>query len=65
MSQDGLACWLIPSEFMDVNYGKEVKDYLLSKVTLIRVHRFDPSDLQFDGVLVSTLRISSQINSTL
>jgi hypothetical protein len=54
MSQDGLACWLIPSEFMDVNYGKEVKDYLLSKVTLIRVHRFDPSDLQFDGVLVST-----------
>lgn len=54
MSQDGLACWLIPAEFMDVNYGKEVKDYLLSKVTLIRVHRFDPSDLQFDGVLVST-----------
>jgi hypothetical protein len=54
MSQDGLACWLIPSEFMDVNYGEKVKDYLLSQVTLIRVHRFDPKDLQFDGVLVST-----------
>lgn len=54
MSQDGLACWLIPSEFMDVNYGKEVKDYLLNQVTLVRVHRFDPSDLQFDGALVST-----------
>lgn len=25
MSQDGLACWLIPSEFMDVNYGKKSK----------------------------------------
>ncbi len=54
MSPDGLACWLIPSEFMDVNYGEEVKDYLLNQVTLTRVHRFDPSDLQFDGVLVST-----------
>lgn len=54
MSQDGLACWLIPSELMDVNYGEEIKDYLLKQITLIRVHRFDPSDLQFDGVLVST-----------
>lgn len=54
MSQDGLACWLIPSEFMDVNYGEGVKDYLSSQVTLIRVHQFNPSDLQFDGVLVST-----------
>ena len=54
MSQDGLACWLIPSEFMDVNYGEQIKDYLLNQVTLIRVHRFAPDDLQFDGVLVST-----------
>lgn len=54
MLQDGLACWLIPSEFMDVNYGEKVKDYLLNQVTLVRVHRFDPNDLQFDGVLVST-----------
>lgn len=54
LSKDGLACWLIPSEFMDVNYGEKVKDYLLNQVQLIRVHRFDPSDLQFEGVLVST-----------
>jgi len=54
MSQDGLACWLIPSEFMDVNYGGKVKDYLLNQVTLLRVHRFSPDDLQFADVLVST-----------
>lgn len=54
MSENGLACWLIPSEFMDVNYGKEIKEYLLNQVTLLRVHRFDSNDLQFGDVLVST-----------
>jgi adenine-specific DNA-methyltransferase len=54
MSSDGLACWVIPAEFMDVNYGREIKKYLLDRVTLIRVHRFDADDLQFDNVLVST-----------
>jgi adenine-specific DNA-methyltransferase len=54
MAQNGLACWLIPSEFMDVNYGGKVKEYLLDQVTLLRVHRFAPDDLQFAGVLVSS-----------
>ena len=54
MSQSGLACWLIPSEFMDVNYGSKIKEYLLNQVTLLRVHRFAPNELQFDDVLVST-----------
>lgn len=54
MSQSGLACWLIPSEFMDVNYGVKIKNYLLNQVTLLRVHRFYPNDLQFSNVLVST-----------
>jgi adenine-specific DNA-methyltransferase len=53
MAPNGLAAWLIPSEFMDVNYGQEIKDYLLNRVTLIRVHRFDPLDLQFDDAFVS------------
>ena len=54
MAQNGLACWLIPSEFMDVNYGGKIKEYLLEQVTLLRVHRFAPDDLQFAGVLVSS-----------
>jgi adenine-specific DNA-methyltransferase len=54
MAQDGLSCWLIPAEFMDVNYGNALKQYLLDQVTLLKVHRFTPEDLQFDDVLVSS-----------
>lgn len=54
MSRNALAVWLVPSEFMDVNYGKPVKHYLKEKVTLIRIHRFDPNDLQFNDALVSS-----------
>lgn len=54
MSADGVAGWLIPSEFMDVNYGRELKSYLLEEVTLLRIHRFDPNDVQFDDALVSS-----------
>ena len=54
MADDGLAGWLIPSEFMDVNYGVAVKRYLLDKVTLLHIHRFDPNDVQFGDALVSS-----------
>ena len=54
MSDAGLAGWLIPSEFMDVNYGASVKRYLLEKVTLLHIHRFDPNDVQFEDALVSS-----------
>ena len=54
MAPDALAGWLIPSEFMDVNYGESVKRYLLDKVTLHHIHRFDPNDVQFDDALVSS-----------
>lgn len=54
MADDALAGWLIPSEFMDVNYGAAVKRYLLEKVTLMQIHRFDPQELQFSDALVSS-----------
>ncbi len=54
MQRGAVAGWLIPSEFMDVNYGKLVKRYLLDKVTLLRIHRFDPNEVQFDDALVSS-----------
>ena len=54
MMSNGIAGWLIPSEFMDVNYGQAVKDYLLNEVTLLQIHRFDPSNVQFDDALVSS-----------
>jgi len=39
---------------MDVNYGTAVKEYLLNSVTLLRIHRFDPLDVQFEDALVSS-----------
>ncbi len=54
MQQKGIGAWLIPSEFMDVNYGKEIKFYLVNKVKLVRIHRFNPSDVQFENALVSS-----------
>ena len=50
----GVAGWLIPSEFMDVNYGQAVKRYLLERVTLLHIHRFDPNEVQFADALVSS-----------
>lgn len=54
MAKGGVAGWLIPSEFMDVNYGQAVKHYLLEKVSLLHIHRFDPNDVQFADALVSS-----------
>lgn len=54
MAEGGLAAWLIPSEFMDVNYGWEIKRYLAERVTLLHVHRFEPQEVQFDDALVTS-----------
>ncbi|MBK9748504.1 MAG: class I SAM-dependent methyltransferase [Chloroflexi bacterium] len=55
LQEDGIAGWLIPSEFMDVKYGSAVRQYLTSQVTLLDIHRFDPEDVQFDDALVSSV----------
>jgi hypothetical protein len=54
MEEGGYAAWLIPSEFMDVNYGLAIRDFMTSRVTLTRIHRFDPDDVQFGDALVSS-----------
>lgn len=54
LADGALSCWLIPSEFLDVNYGKAIKQYLLECVDLLCVHKFKADDVQFDDVLVSS-----------
>lgn len=54
MADGAIAGWLIPSEFMDVNYGSALKKYLLEKVRLLHIHRFDPKETQFNDALVSS-----------
>lgn len=55
MEEGGYAAWLIPSEFMDVNYGAALKRFLTDRVELLRVHRFSVEDVQFGDALVSSV----------
>lgn len=54
LADDAIGVWLIPSEFMDVNYGKIIKDYFLRHVTLLHIHRYDPTNVQFKDALISS-----------
>jgi adenine-specific DNA-methyltransferase len=54
LADGGLAIWLIPSEFMDVNYGVALKSYLTERVSLRQIHRYCPSDVQFCDALVTS-----------
>lgn len=54
LEPNAISVWLIPSEFMDVGYGKELKEYLLNNVTLMGVHRYNPEEVQFNDALVSS-----------
>lgn len=60
LADGGLGVWLVPSEFMDVNYGETVRRYLTEKVTLLHIHRFEAADVQFEDALVSSAVIVFQ-----
>lgn len=54
LAPNAISGWLIPSEFLDVNYGSTLKHYLLNNVHLLRVHRYNPANCKFDDALVSS-----------
>lgn len=54
LAPNAICGWLIPSEFMDVNYGSAIKEYLLQNVHLLRIHRYDPENSMFSDALVSS-----------
>ncbi len=54
IAPNGIASWLIPSEFLYVNYGQPLREYLSKQVTLLNIHQFNPESVQFDDALVSS-----------
>lgn len=50
MEKDGIAAWLIPSEFMQTDYGIAIKKYLTERVQLLRIHQYGFAP-KFEGVL--------------
>jgi len=55
LASEGVAVWIVPAEFLDVNYGGAIRQYLLRNVTTLQVHRFAPEDLQFNDALVTSV----------
>ena len=54
LADNAVSAWLIPSEFLDTNYGSVLREYLSKHVTLERIHRFDAADVQFVDALVTS-----------
>jgi adenine-specific DNA-methyltransferase len=54
LEEGAVSAWLVPTEWMNVNYGRALKEYFLTRVRLLRVHAFDASDAQFKDALVSS-----------
>ncbi len=50
----GIACWLIPEEFLSVKYGIAVKNHLLNSYSIPRIHCFASEDTKFEDALVSS-----------
>lgn len=58
LKDSAIASWLIPSEFMAVNYGSALRTYLTNSVRLLRIHLFSSADAQFSDALVSSCVIT-------
>lgn len=54
LKEDGVGVWLIPSEFFSLNYSRPIKDYLLYKQKILRIHFFDNDGHIFSDALVSS-----------
>lgn len=54
LNENGRAAYLIPSEFLNSDYGKYVKEYLLTSNTLRHIIVFDFQENVFDDVLTTS-----------
>ncbi|GIK51432.1 MAG: hypothetical protein BroJett014_04050 [Planctomycetota bacterium] len=54
LAEDGVAAWLVPTEFMEVNYGASVRRWMAESTRVVRVHRFDPKSVMFNDALVTS-----------
>lgn len=54
LQDGGVAAWLIPEEFLSVNYGVSIRRYLLQNFSIPRVHVFASEDIKFADALVSS-----------
>lgn len=53
LCENGVAVWLMPTAFLQAKYGDVVREYLVNKVDLIRLHVYDEYGRQFDNAMVA------------
>jgi hypothetical protein len=58
LADRAVASWLIPNEFLSVNYGRALREYLRRFVSLLDVKLFKIDDVQFEDALVSSCVIT-------
>jgi hypothetical protein len=54
MAENGIGVWLIPSEWMNVNYGNALRQFFTSNVKLLHIHNYNISEVKFEDALVSS-----------
>ncbi|WP_431799163.1 Eco57I restriction-modification methylase domain-containing protein [Microbacterium kunmingense] len=54
LQEQGIAAWLLPSELVSTDFGKALRSYLTTKVTLRRLHTYDRDSPRFDNARVSS-----------
>ena len=54
LEKGAVSAWLIPAEFMSVNYGSAIRDYLTNLVQVKQIHQYDIETSKFDDALVSS-----------
>ena len=64
LEEDGIGVWLIPSEFMDVNYGVALKRWLMQEAELLHLHRYRPEKGLFGDAMVSSCVVIYRKSST-
>ncbi|HEY4214505.1 MAG TPA: Eco57I restriction-modification methylase domain-containing protein [Steroidobacteraceae bacterium] len=57
MQEEGIAVWLLPSEFLVADYGRALREYLSSKVQLLRIHVYDSGSPLFDNARISSAAV--------
>lgn len=64
LTDGGTASFLIPSTFMETNYGISLKTFLLKNVTLVHIHTYDNSAKYFkDATIPLSVVIFKKIKS--
>ena len=63
LNENGRAAYIIPSEFLNSDYGKLVKDYLIKSQTLKHIVLFDFKENVFDDALTTSAIILLEKNN--